>query len=46
MGLIYRVKPRTMNCKTKKGFLVGWTDPINNANTEIHLLNLNNHILF
>ena len=44
MGKIYRIKPRIMNCRTKKGFLVGRADLVNNANSEIHLLNVNGHI--
>ena len=47
MDKICIVKPRTtMNCKTKKGFLVGGADLVNNANTEIHLLIVNDHIWF
>ena len=46
MGKSRRVKPRAMNSKTKKSFFVGRTDLVNNANTEIRLLNLNNHICF
>ena len=45
MGKICRVKPRAMNYKTKKGFLVG-TGLLNNGSTEIHLLNVNDHIWF
>ena len=46
MGKICRVKPRTINYKTKKGFLVGRTGLLNNGSTEIHLLNVNDHIWF
>ena len=46
MGKICRVKPRTMNCKKKKDFLLGSTDLVNNTNTEINLLNVNDLICF